>query len=49
MPRPISRLSGHFRNQLVMTADTAGPLQRVLLAVREDTKAPGAKEIGSRY
>ena len=36
MPCAISRIAGHFRNQVVMTADSAAPLQRVLLAVRKD-------------
>ena len=35
MPCPISRIAGHYRNQLVMTAESAAPLQRVLRAVRE--------------
>jgi primosomal protein N' (replication factor Y) len=35
MPCPISRIAGYHRNQLVMSADSAGPLQRVLLTVRE--------------
>jgi primosomal protein N' len=35
MPCAISRIAGYFRNQIVMTASTAGPLQRVLSAVRE--------------
>lgn len=35
MPCAISRIAGYFRNQIVMTANTAGPLQRVLSAVRE--------------
>ena len=35
MPCPISRIAGYRRNQLVLTAESAAPLQRVLLAVRE--------------
>jgi primosomal protein N' (replication factor Y) len=35
MPCAISRIAGYFRNQVVMLAATAGPLQRVLSAVRE--------------
>ncbi|HSU68961.1 MAG TPA: primosomal protein N', partial [Tepidisphaeraceae bacterium] len=35
MPCAISRIAGYFRNQIVMTAATAAPLQRVLAAVRE--------------
>ena len=34
MPCAISRIAGYYRNQLVMTASTAAPLQRVLLEVR---------------
>jgi primosomal protein N' (replication factor Y) len=35
MPCAISRIAGFFRNQIVMTAATAAPLQRVLAEVRE--------------
>jgi primosomal protein N' (replication factor Y) len=35
MPCAISRIAGYFRNQIVMTAATAAPLQRVLAAVRQ--------------
>ena len=35
MPCAISRIAGHYRNQIVLLAATAGPLQRVLAAVRE--------------
>jgi len=35
MPCAISRIAGHYRNQIVMLADTAAPLQRVLTAVRD--------------
>jgi primosomal protein N' (replication factor Y) len=35
MPCPISRIAGYLRNQLVLTAESAAPLQRVLLSVRE--------------
>ena len=35
MPCAISRIAGYYRNQIVMTAATATPLQRVLAAVRE--------------
>ena len=34
MPCAISRIAGYHRNQIVMTAATAAPLQRVLAAVR---------------
>ena len=35
MPCAISRIAGYFRNQVVLSAVTPGPLQRVLAAVRE--------------
>ena len=35
MPCAISRIAGYFRNQIVLTAATAAPLQRLLAAVRE--------------
>ncbi|HEY2589117.1 MAG TPA: primosomal protein N' [Tepidisphaeraceae bacterium] len=35
MPCAISRIAGYFRNQIVLTAASAAPLQRVLAAVRE--------------
>jgi primosomal protein N' (replication factor Y) len=35
MPCAISRISGYYRNQIVMTSPTAAPLQRILAAVRE--------------
>jgi len=35
MPCAISRIAGYFRNQIVMLAPTAAPLQRVLAGVRE--------------
>jgi hypothetical protein len=35
MPCAISRIAGNYRNQVVMTAATAAPLQRVLAAVRD--------------
>jgi len=35
MPCAISRIAGYFRNQIVMTASSTGPLQRVLAKVRE--------------
>jgi primosomal protein N' (replication factor Y) len=35
MPCAISRIAGYYRNQIVMTCATAGPLQRILAAVRE--------------
>jgi len=35
MPCAISRIAGHYRNQIVMLAATPGPLQRVLAAVRD--------------
>jgi primosomal protein N' (replication factor Y) len=35
MPCAISRIAGYFRNQIVLTAATAAPLQRVLASVRE--------------
>ena len=35
MPCAISRIAGYFRNQIVMLAPTAAPLQRVLADVRD--------------
>jgi primosomal protein N' (replication factor Y) len=35
MPCAISRIAGNYRNQVVMTAATPAPLQRVLAAVRD--------------
>ena len=35
MPCAISRIAGYFRNQIVLFAPTAAPLQRVLAAIRE--------------
>ena len=35
MPCAISRIAGYFRNQIVMTAASAAPLQRVLAEVRD--------------
>ena len=35
MPCAIARIAGYYRNQIVMTAPTPGPLQRILAAVRE--------------
>ena len=35
MPCAISRIAGYYRNQLVMNAVSAAPLQKVLLAVRQ--------------
>jgi primosomal protein N' (replication factor Y) len=35
MPCAISRIAGNFRNQIVMTAATPAPLQRVLAIVRD--------------
>ena len=35
MPCAISRIAGYFRNQVVLTAPTAAPLQKVLASVRE--------------
>src|SRR4030095_7323728 len=35
MPCAISRIAGYFRNQIVMTAKEASPLQRVLARGRE--------------
>jgi primosomal protein N' (replication factor Y) len=35
MPCAISRIAGHYRNQIVMLAGTAPPLQRVLAAARD--------------
>jgi primosomal protein N' (replication factor Y) (superfamily II helicase) len=34
MPCAISRIAGYFRNQIVLTAAGAAPLQRVLASVR---------------
>ena len=34
MPCAVSRISGYFRHQIVLTAKTPAPLQRVLAAVR---------------
>jgi primosomal protein N' (replication factor Y) len=35
MPCAISRIAGYFRNQIVLLAPTAAPLQRLLAAVRD--------------
>jgi primosomal protein N' len=35
MPCAISRIAGYFRNQIVLLAPTAAPLQRVLADVRD--------------
>ena len=35
MPCAISRIAGYFRNQIVLLAPTAAPLQRVLASVRD--------------
>lgn len=35
MPCAISRIAGYYRNQIVLTAATPAPLQRLLAAVRE--------------
>jgi primosomal protein N' (replication factor Y) len=35
MPCAINRIAGYFRNQIVLSAPTAAPLQRILAAVRE--------------
>ena len=35
MPCAISRIAGYYRNQVVMSAATAAPLQRVLATLRE--------------
>jgi primosomal protein N' (replication factor Y) len=35
MPCAISRIAGYFRNQIVMLADSAAPLQRVLADARQ--------------
>jgi primosomal protein N' (replication factor Y) len=35
MPCAISRIAGYFRNQIVLQAASAGPLQRLLAKVRE--------------
>src|SRR5206468_1211811 len=35
MPCAISRIAGYHRNQVVLVAPTAAPLQRLLAAVRE--------------
>jgi primosomal protein N' (replication factor Y) len=34
MPCAISRIAGYFRNQIVLQANTAGPIQRLLAKVR---------------
>ena len=34
MPCPITRIAGYFRNQIVLSSASAGPLQQVLAAVR---------------
>jgi primosomal protein N' (replication factor Y) len=34
MPCPISRIAGYFRNQIVLTAKGAEPIQKLLAAVR---------------
>ncbi len=35
MPCAINRIAGYYRNQIVMTSPAAGPLQRILAAVRD--------------
>jgi primosomal protein N' len=35
MPCAISRIAGHYRNQVVMTAASPAPLQRILAVVRD--------------
>jgi primosomal protein N' len=34
MPCPIARIAGSFRNQIVMSAATPEPLQKILAVVR---------------
>ena len=34
MPCAISRIAGYYRNQILLSSPTPGPLQRLLAAVR---------------
>lgn len=45
MPCPINRIAGYWRNQIVMSCERAGPLQRVLTAVREKGKLAQGERI----
>lgn len=45
MPCPINRIAGYWRNQIVMTCQRAGPLQRVLALVREKGKLAQGERI----
>jgi primosomal protein N' (replication factor Y) len=45
MPCPISRIAGYHRDQIVLTAPTPGPLQKVLAAVRTTSGLTKAHQI----
>jgi len=45
MPCPISRIAGYHRDQIVLTAPTPGPLQKVLASVRSKSGLTKAHQI----